>query len=173
MSNTFFSKNAPLISSRDRAALKNLQASENAHKQTSAELQRTRTSLQGVRATHIAELKKKEKDTERMLEKWQKLADSQAKLSAVPSGIRCANVTVVEGSEIFGSKYQGYLEIALEEAEQARTSLGNETLHLRKLLLSTVNQFQTIVYQAQTLLPDNESLEAVSLSCLFKEKPIR
>ena len=149
----------------DSAALKNLQASENAHKQTTAELQRTRTSLQGVRATHIAELKKKEKDTERMVEKWQKLADSQAKLSVVPSGMRCANVTVVEGSESVGKKCQGYLEVALEEAEQARASLGNETLHLRKLLLTAINDLQSILHQAQNLLPDNESLEAVRHSC--------
>ena len=94
--------------------------------QTNNKLQRTRTSLQGVRATH------------------------------------------------------GYLEIALEEADSRPPPnklelewLGNETLHLRKLLLSTVNQFQSILYQAQTLLPDNENLEVVSLSCLFKgKKPI-
>ncbi|KAF8806893.1 hypothetical protein BYT27DRAFT_7338870 [Phlegmacium glaucopus] len=163
-----------LHKSRLTTALKNLQASENAHKQTSAELQRTRTSLQGVRATHIAELKKKEKDTERMMEKWQKLADSQVKLSVAPSGMRCANVAVVDGSEILGPKYQGYLEIALEEAEQARASLGNETLHLRKLLLSTVNELQSVLHQAQNLLPDNESLEAptpFTLTTLFPLSP--
>ena len=131
-----------------------------------------RTSLQGVRATHVAELKKKEKDAERMTEKWQKMADSQAKLSVVPSGMRCANVAVVDGSEILGRKCQGYLEIALEEAEQARTSLGNETLHLRKLLLSTVNDLQSMLHQTQTLLPDNESLEAVRYSSLQKEEII-
>jgi hypothetical protein len=145
----------------DRAALRNLQASETAHKQTSAELQRTRTTLQGVRATHVAELKKKEKDTERIIEKWQKLADSQAKLSVSPSGLRCQNVAVVDGSEILGRKCQGFLEIALEEAEQARTALEVETVHLRKLLLNTVNEVQSILHQAHTLLPDNESLEAV------------
>ena len=145
----------------DRAALRNLQASETAHKQTSAELQRTRTTLQGVRATHVAELKKKEKDTDRISEKWQKLADSQAKLSVLPSGMRCPNIAVVEGSEILGRKCQGFLEIALEEAEQARASLGVETVHLRKLVLSTVNEVQSILHQAQTLLPGNESLEAV------------
>jgi hypothetical protein len=95
------------------------------------------------------------------MEKWQKLADSQAKLSVLPSGMRCQNVAVVNGSEILGRKCQGFFEIALEEAEQARASLGDETVHLRKLILSTVNEVQSILYQAQTLLPDNESLEAV------------
>jgi|ERR1700678_14003 hypothetical protein len=96
-----------------------------------------------------------------MTEKWQKLADSQAKLSVVPSGMRCANVAVVEGSEILGMKCKTYLEIALEEAEQARASMGNEILHLRKLLLSTANQLQSILHQAQNLVPGNESLEEV------------
>lgn len=103
-----------------------------------------------------------------MIEKWQKLADSQAKLSVLPSGMHCANVAVVEGSEILGRKCQGYLEIALEEAEQARASLGAETVHLKKLLLSTVNEVQSILHQAQVLLPDNESLEAVRHSCLLR-----
>jgi len=104
------------------------------------------------------------------MEKWQKLADSQAKLCVAPSGMRCANVAVVEGSEILGRKCQGYLEIALEEAEQARASLGNETLHLRKLLLGAINELQSILHQAQNLLPDNENLEEVRDLCLFTKK---
>ena len=156
-------------SSGDRASLRNLQASETAHKQTSAELQRTRTTLQGVRATHVAELKKKEKDTDRIIEKWQKLADSQVKLSVLPSGMRCPNVAVVEGSEILGRKCQGFLEVALEEAEQARASLGAETVHLRKMILSAVNEVQYILHQAQTLLLDNESLEAVRHSRMLRK----
>ena len=64
-------------------------------------------------------------------------------------------------------KCQGFLEIALEEAEQARASLEVETVHLRKLLLNTVNEVQSILHQAQILLPDNESLEAVRYSRLL------
>ena len=154
----------------DRAALKNLQASENAHKQTSSEHQRTRTALQGLRATHVAELKKKEKETDRIIEKWQKLSDSQAKLSVLPSGMRCPNVAIVEGSEIMARKCQGFLEIALEEAEQARASLGVETVHLRKLILSTANELQSILHQVQTFLPDNENLEAVRHSHLLRKQ---
>ena len=102
-----------------------------------------------------------------MTEKWQKLADCQVKLSVAPSGIRCANVAVVEGSDI-GKKCQGYLEIALEEADQARASLENETFHLRKLLLTAVNELQSISHQAQCLLPENENLETVRHFRLFQ-----
>ena len=79
-------------SSGDRAALKNLQASESAHvnKQAlSAELQRNSDNSARVR---VAELKRKEKDMDRIIEKWQKPADSQGKLSVLPSGMRCINV---------------------------------------------------------------------------------
>jgi hypothetical protein len=84
--------------------------------------------------------------------------------------MRCQNVAVVEGLEILGRKCQGFLEIALEEAEQARDSLGVETVHLRKLILSTVNEVQSILYQAQTLLPGNENLEAVRHSRMLRRK---
>lgn len=157
-------------SSGDRASLRNLQASETAHKQTSAELQRTRTTLQGIRAAHTAEVKKKERDTDRIIEKWQKLVDSQAQLSVAPSGMRCPNVAVAEESEIFGRRCRGFLEIALEEADQARASLEVETVHLRKLILSTLNEVQSILHQAQTLSPDNENLEAVRHSRMLTRK---
>lgn len=156
MSNTFLSRKL-LIISGDRAALKNLQASETAHKQTSTELQRTRTILQGVRATHVAELKKKEKEMERVIEKWQKFVDAQVKLST-PCGMRCGNVAAAEGLQILGGKLESAL---LEETREALTSLGNEKVYLRNLLLKTVNELQSILHQAQNLLSDSENLEAV------------
>lgn len=123
-----------------------------------AELQRTRTVLQGVRATYHSEIKKKEKDIERMSEKWTKIADVQAKVMAVPSGMRCANVTVVSGSEVIG-KGKGFLETALDEAEKARSELGDETIVLRRLILTTVNQLQSILHQARPIA--SESSEEV------------
>ena len=44
------------------AATKSLQSSENAHKHTTAELQRTRTTLHALRTTHNTEIKKLEKE---------------------------------------------------------------------------------------------------------------
>ena len=133
------------------AANRSLQNVENAHKNTMAELQRTRTSLQVVRATHQSELKKKEKEVERMVEKWSKLADAQAKLAATSSGmIRCANVAVVEGSELLGNS-KSHLEVAMEEAEQARIALADENTTLRHLVLTTVNQLQAISHDIKSL----------------------
>lgn len=85
-----------------------------------------------------------------MSEKWSKIADAQTKLMAIPSGMRCANVSVATGLEIIG-KGRGFLDIALEEAEKARSQLGAENLHLRKLVLSTVNELQYILHQTQCI----------------------
>lgn len=146
------------------AANRALQASEVAHKQTSAELQRTRTLLQGVRAVHQTELKKKEKDIERMAEKWSKIADAQAKLMTIPSGLQCANVSVLVGTEKFGNR-SNFLEIALEEAGKARSQLAAQNLSLRRLVLTAVNEMQSALHHVR---PPAESAEEVLVSILFQ-----
>lgn len=134
--------------------------------------------LQGVRATHFAELKKKEKEIERIMEKWQKMSDIQAKLTSAPSGMRCLNAAVVEGTEVVG-KGQGYLEIALEQAEQARSNLSDDNLFLRKLLVRSINELQSILHHARCLISGEHNLEEVcivlflrtSIDCIGKPTP--
>lgn len=117
-----------------------------------------------MRATAQAELKKKEKDIERMVEKWQKLSDVQLKLT--PSGMRCANTAVVDGSEVLG-KGQGFLEVALEQAEQAREQLGVENLHLRKLVLKAVNEMRLVLHKVRSCLSEKEIEEVSGLLLSF------
>lgn len=89
-----------------------------------------------------------------MTEKWSKIADAQNKLMGIPSGLRCGNVAVVDGSEIFG-KGQGFLEVALEEAEKSRQHLTEENVTLRKLVLIAVNEIQALLPQAGCQLAEN------------------
>ena len=119
--------------------------------------------VQGIRATHHNEIKKREKDIERLSEKWSKIADAQAKLMAIPSGICCANVNLGTGSEVIG-KGDGFLEIALEEAEKGRSQLLDENAILKKLLLYTINELQTIIYGARSAL--SRAVEEVLTICL-------
>ncbi|KAJ6527277.1 Afadin and alpha-actinin-binding-domain-containing protein [Mycena vulgaris] len=158
-----------LHKSRLTAATRALQASESAHKHTSAELQRARTALQAVRATHQAELKKKEKEVERMAERWGKLADMQAKLSAAPSGLRCANLKIVDGSEVLG-KGPSLEELALEQAEQARQRLSEDNVRLRELLLGAVNEAQAMLYQTRKSEREDEPVPFTLLT-LFPVAP--
>ncbi|KAJ2929683.1 hypothetical protein H1R20_g7423, partial [Candolleomyces eurysporus] len=163
-------REANLHKSRLNATLRTLHTTENAHKQTTAELQRTRTSLQAIRSTHQAELKKREKEIERLTEKWQKIAELQTKLAAIPSGIQCANVDVVEGRG-FGH-CPSYLDVALEEAEKARTALLEDNNYLKALALKAVNAIQRIIYQTNGLLSTNEEqLMPYTVSTLFPMAP--
>ena len=70
---------------------------------------------------------------------------------AIPSGIRCANVNLGTGSEVIG-KGDGFLEIALEEAEKGRSQLLDENTILKKLLLHAINELQAIIYEARSIL---------------------
>lgn len=134
------------------AAARSLQSSESSHKQTTTELQRSRTSLQALRATYTTEIKKKEKEVERVVEKWTKLVDSQAKSSTSSPGIvfRGANADVVSGMELLG-KGKGYLEVALEHAETSRTELLDETTRLRRLILVSANRLQSMLHEIRVL----------------------
>ncbi|KAG2137743.1 Afadin and alpha-actinin-binding-domain-containing protein [Suillus cothurnatus] len=155
--------------SRIATASKTLAASESAHKQTSAELQRTRSSLIALRATHSAEIKKKEKEVERVIEKWSKLSDMQTKLSTSSAGLtfRCGNADVVSGSETLG-KGKGYLEIALEQAESARASLADETLVLQRLVVNVANRLQSVMHELRCLIsPCDEEPAIIAHNALF------
>lgn len=90
-----------------------------------------------------------------MSEKWSKLADAQSKLTMIPSGMRCVNVGVVDGLEMIG-KGQGFLEVALEEAEKARVHLTDENENLRELVLTTVNEIQSLLHQVGRPAKNNE-----------------
>ena len=150
-----------------RSATLALQNSESAHKRTTAELQRTRTTLQGLRAQHTAEIKKIEKEKERVMERWNKLADSQAKHGSAPSGLTFANAQVVEASEVqLRGKGQGFLEISLEQAERSRHDLADETRHLRGVILSTANELQRIMYTARKL-SSSDNLDEVCHAFYF------
>ncbi|KAJ7117721.1 Afadin and alpha-actinin-binding-domain-containing protein [Mycena epipterygia] len=162
-------REASLHKSRLTTATRALQASESVHKNTSMELQRARTALQAVRATHQSELKKKEKEVERMAERWAKLADMQAKLSNAPSGLQCVNLAVVDGTEVLG-KAPGLAELALEQAEQARQSLSEDNIKLRGLLLSTVNEAQSMLYLARKSEREDEPVPFTLLT-LFPMAP--
>lgn len=89
-----------------------------------------------------------------MSEKWSKVADAQTKLIIIPSGIRCGNASVATGSEIIG-KGRGFLEIALEEADRARSQLGEENVNLRRLVLIAVNEIQSILHGAHDIASCN------------------
>jgi hypothetical protein len=119
-------------------------------------LQRARTALQALRATHVAEIKKREKESEAMRERWVKLSDAQLRISALPSGMvfvgAPANASVL-GEGNVGKK--GVVEGALEEAEKARAALREENLELKGLVVDAANAVRKILHKALSSDPDN------------------
>ncbi|TFK86472.1 hypothetical protein K466DRAFT_492758 [Polyporus arcularius HHB13444] len=163
-----------LHKTRMSAATKSLQSCENAHKHTTAELQRTRSTLHALRATHQTEIKKIEKEKERMVERWSKLSDAQLKIGSLRAGLTCANLDVVEASDVqLRGKGQGFLDVALEQAETARKELFEQNRKLRDILLSAANELQSLLHALRsTGESDSQSQEEVRRSrTLFPGTP--
>jgi hypothetical protein len=143
-----------------------LHVAEDTNKHTIAELQRSRSAIQGVRAAHQTEIKKKEKEIERMVERWTKLADMQSRLTTTSAGLRCSNLAVSTGSTIDG-KNKSLLETALNDAESSRSQLSDENLYLRKLALSAYNEAQDILHRVKILSMHQDS-EVISISKCYQ-----
>ncbi|KAI9440811.1 Afadin and alpha-actinin-binding-domain-containing protein [Lactarius indigo] len=136
------------------------QQAEAAHKQTTTDLQRARSSLQALRATHVAELKKRDKEIEAMRERWSKLSDSQLKIGTLPSGmtvVQPANARVLALDESMSTveRGKGLVENALEEAESACTRLRDENAELKGLVVDSTNAVRKILHKAVTADPDD------------------
>ncbi|EJC99972.1 uncharacterized protein FOMMEDRAFT_170062 [Fomitiporia mediterranea MF3/22] len=162
-----------LFKSRLAASHKQLHASEAAHKATSAELQRTRSSMQSVRQTHAAELKRREKETEKAMDRWQKICDMQTKLGSSSSGIKfkptLANPVVSSrDSEVIG-RGPDAVEDALDEAQMARKELMEENTSLKNVVLSAANELLRISHAIHLRIgePTEEEPPHFTLSDMF------
>ncbi|KAI0036208.1 Afadin and alpha-actinin-binding-domain-containing protein [Vararia minispora EC-137] len=146
-------REASSLKSKLTNASRTLAQSEAAHKHTTTELQRTRSAMQSLRATHAAETKKKEKEVERMTERWSKLSDSQLKLGNVRSGITmtCANAQAVEGREVG----KNLVDSVLEDAEEVCRRLKEEHVGVKALVVDIAKAVQKILYKATSLDPDD------------------
>lgn len=105
------------------------------------------------------------------MEKWNKIADAQAKLGATASGLNfsgCSNATVGEPAGQVLGKGKNFLEVALEEAEKAREQLGKDNLGLRKMILKAVNEVQSVVSETKQTLgqPGAQTVSPIILESL-------
>jgi len=74
------------------SAQRRLTAEEEAHRKTRDDLQRLKMAMQYLRTTTTGDIKRKEKEIEKMTERWGKLANEQVRLGAIGSGLACANL---------------------------------------------------------------------------------
>jgi hypothetical protein len=110
-----------------------------------------------------------------MVDKWGRVADAQVRLGAVGSGwvnVVKGNAGVVDGGvegadgEVVFGKGEGFLEVALEQAEKARSELLDENGRLRKWVVGAVNDVQAVLHLARSILV-SENQDEVRSSLYF------
>src|SRR5260370_12709305 len=70
------------------------------HKLTCTTLQRAQSALQTCRQNAQSEIKRKERELERIIERWNKVvADQQMKIGGMGANMKCANL-IVDGSSV-------------------------------------------------------------------------
>lgn len=89
-------KDASVSAAKLVTAQKSLQSEEEAHRKTKEEYARLKQSMTFLRSTTANELKRKEKEVEKMAERMAKVANDQIKLGTVGAGLACSNL--LEGS---------------------------------------------------------------------------
>ncbi|KAH9945758.1 Afadin and alpha-actinin-binding-domain-containing protein [Amylocystis lapponica] len=156
--------------SRLTSVTRSLHSAEAAHKHTTAELQRTRTSLQAIRTAHHTEFKKLEKEKERMSERWNRLADTQLKAGGLVSGLTCANAVVVDTLDVQPRGVgHNFLEDALEQAERAREALFEQNRRFRGVILSAANELQSL--RGKAVAEGQNEMAPLTLTTLFPMSP--
>ena len=114
---------------------------EKKFKTLTQENQRLRTTLQSVRLGAHNEVKRFEKEKDKLLERLAKIADPR---QATTAHFLCSNLNV---SATEGRFEKGYLDIALEDAENARVNLAEENDILKKLVVDCANGAQGLLHK--------------------------
>lgn len=123
-----------------RAAEKVAENTEKKFKALTQENQRLRTTLQSVRLGAHNEVKRFEKEKDKLLERLSKIADSKQ----TTTQLSCSNLNVGATESKFE---KGYLDIALEDAENARVNLAEENDVLKKLVVDCANGAQGLLHR--------------------------
>ncbi|KAG8950035.1 hypothetical protein FRC04_008115 [Tulasnella sp. 424] len=145
-------REAELFRSKMNAASKHQAAAESAHKQTNAQLSKARTDLQYARSTAQNEIKRKEKEVERILERWTKICNEQARLGSVGTGMVCANLAIVEGEK--GPLGDSVMERAMSDLETSRARLVEENDAFRDVVLSAARGLQSLINELDPSLTE-------------------
>ncbi|KAF9517143.1 hypothetical protein BS47DRAFT_572137 [Hydnum rufescens UP504] len=143
-------------------ALSELQAT---HKVTVANLQRAQSALQFTRQTAQNEIKRKEKEVERIMDRWNKLSNEQTKLSSASSGMRCTNL--VPDPAIVVPRGSSVLENSLAELKSERDRLVEQSQSFRSVIISLASGLDKLVRQHRSPSPTSARQAPVTDATLF------
>ena len=115
---------------------------EKRFKTLTQENQRLRTTLQSVRLGAQNEVKRFEKEKDKLLERLSKIADSKQ----LTAQFACSNFNVSATESRFE---KGHIEIALEDAENARVNLAEDNDVLKKLVVDCANGTQGLLHRVK------------------------
>lgn len=123
------------------------------------ENQRLRTTLQSVRLGAQNEVKRFEKEKNKLLERLSKIADSKQTTTAQ---LVCSNLNVSATESRFE---KGCLEIALEDAENARVNLAEENDVLKRLVVDHANGTQRLLHRIRYRGDERHMVDEVRNTC--------
>ncbi|KAG8758300.1 hypothetical protein FRC14_000358 [Serendipita sp. 396] len=126
---------------RVEAAQKKLHSEEEGHKKTKEDFQKLKMAVQYLRTTTSNDIKRKEKEIEKMTDRWSKISNDQVKLGTIGAGIVCANLLPEQMAQ---ESKNDFWEAALAESEQARLRLMKENDAFRDVIVGCVNALVTV-----------------------------
>ena len=126
------------------------------------ENQRLRTTLQSVRLGAQNEVKRFEKEKDKLLERLSKIADSKQ----TAAQFSCSNLYVSATESNFE---KGYLDIALEDAENARMNLIEENDVLKKLVVDCANGAQGLLHRIKCRGDERHMVDEVGTRFSLRE----
>ena len=134
---------------------------ERKFKALTQENQRLRTTLQSVRLGAQNEVKRFEKEKDKLLERLSRIADSKQTTTAQ---FVCSNFNV---SATQGRFEKGHLEIALEDAENARMNLAEENDVLKKVVVDCANGTQGLLHRIRYRGDERHMVDEVRDACYW------
>ncbi|KDQ19658.1 hypothetical protein BOTBODRAFT_28227 [Botryobasidium botryosum FD-172 SS1] len=146
---------AEAAKSKLNATLTQLATLQASQKQTTALLSKSQSALRDTRIAAQNEIKRKEKEVERVMERWGKISNDQAKVNGVSSGLTCANL--ITDPAIVGPRANPALEASLAHLESERSQLTQENDMFRQILLSLANGLQSTHYALTSAGADSSS----------------
>ncbi|KZT41699.1 hypothetical protein SISSUDRAFT_1042504 [Sistotremastrum suecicum HHB10207 ss-3] len=163
-----------LYKSRMNGAQKALQECEKKFLHSNAELSKSRSALHSVRAAYGIEVKRKEKEVERIMERWQKMSGGSMRVSGSGStGVEPAVKTHDEDA-------LSLEEVALQDAENDRNRLLEERERMQDVIVWLARELNSLVANGreidtqQCLASPDTTLSALLLTLrtrLLAKKP--
>jgi len=143
-----------------RTAEKVAENTEKKFKALTQENQRLRTTLQSVRLGAQNEVKRFEKEKDKLMERLSKIADSRQ----ITAQFTCSNLNVSATESRFE---KDYLDIALEDAENARVNLAEENDVLKKLVVDCANGAQGLLHRIRYRGDERHMVDEVRTPLFF------